>query len=273
MNILPDIRLTIDGVNISILQLQALIAIATTRSQNKAAQTLGISVPVLHRRIKDLEEKLGIKLILGTPRGTVLSEHGNEMVNTYKRYQSRLKNRTNPCIACSPLYSHLIMEVVSPIEREGHQIDMFVGDDMLNKLYLDMGLVDIVVFDDPIYVHREKEAYEYYEVAEVVKDTLIHVNMGKKYIRYKYGAQRIGFSNLDIKGKKYKIVRETRDYNQLLKSGHSFFINRSLAKREGLDLQSQTEPSQLMHSIFALNVGKGDELDLLMRKLDHYHEK
>ncbi len=273
MKILPEVRLVVDDVPISFRQIQVLVTIASTKSQNQAARILGISVPVLHRHLKELEEKLDVDLISTTPRGTELTKDGREILEAYKKLENRLKVRQKPIVACSPIFSHLVSEAVSSVERGGYEIDMLVGDDELNNHYLNMGLVGVVVFDDPIYAYRERESYQKPEIVEIVKDTLIHVYHGKKYLRYKYGAQRIGFSNLDLEGVNYKIVGETRDYKQLIKSGHSFFINRSLAIREGLDLESHKQSKMLIHSIFAMRIGGGEELDALMHRLSRVHEK
>ena len=273
MNIKPDVRLTIDDVSISLRQIQVLLSISSTKSQNQAARILGISVPVLHRSIKDVEQKLGVNLISTTPRGTVLTEYGREIIETYKKLENRVKTPEKKIVACSPIFSHLILRTVSAVEREGYEIDMLIGHDELNNQYLEMGLVDVVVFDDPIYVYRERETYQKPQIVEVIKDTLIHVHRGNKYIRYKYGAQRIGFSNLDLEGVDYEIVSETRDFKQLLKSGYSFFLNRSLAIREGLDLESYTPSKLLIHSIFALRIGEGEKLDVFMNRLNRIHEK
>jgi molybdate transport repressor ModE-like protein len=273
MKIKPDVRLVVDDVPISLRQTQVLIAISSTKSQNQAARILGISVPVLHRHIKDMEQKLGMDLISTTPRGTILTESGREIIEAHKKFENRVKVRQKPIVACSPVFSHLVLQAVSAVEREGYEIDMLIGDDELNNQYLETGLVNVVVFDDPIYIYREREAYQKPEIVEIVKDTLIHVDRGNTYLRYKYGAQRIGFSNLDLENVNYKIMGETRDYKQLLNSGHSFFINRSLAMRKGLDLESHTPSKMLIHSIFAVRIGEGGELDALMHTLSHIHEK
>lgn len=273
MKIRPDVRLVIDEIPISLRQIQALTAIAKTRSQNKAARMLGISVPVLHRYIKEIEQRLEVDLISSTPRGTVLTEHGKDIVDTHKRFEKRLLLQTKPVIACSPIFSHLVLPVIAAFERDGYEIDMLIGDDELNSHFLNMGIVDIVVFDDPIYVYREKESYERYEIVELTKDTLIHVKKGKKYVWYKYGAQRIGYSSLDVEKIDYEIAGETRDYEQLIRSDYSYFINRSLAKRKKLGIQSKTYEKMLMHSIFALRVGGSEDLDLLMHRLSKAQEK
>lgn len=272
MQILPEVRLVVDGVHISFRQIQALRAIAETGSQNRAAQKLGIAVPVLHRYIKELETKLGYELLSSTPRGTVLTKEGGAIVDAQKRFENRLREVGNPVVACSPLFFRLVSEAVSAAEKSGFPIDIMVGDDELNTYSMNIGVVGAVVFDDPISAYREKESYESFELAEVVKDTLLHVHKGREYLRYKYGAQRIGFNHLDLKGENYEVVGETRDYKALLESEFSFFINRSLVLREGLKIKSSIEPSQLMHSIFAMRVGEGEGLTTLMNRLTRAHD-
>jgi molybdenum-dependent DNA-binding transcriptional regulator ModE len=267
MKIIPDVRLIINDVPISARQIEVLITLASTQSQNRAAHALGISVPVLHRHIKEMENKLGIDLILTTPQGTVLTELGQKIIDEHNRFAKRMEPRKRPVVACSPLFSNIVLDAVSSFEREGYEINLLIGDDELNNSYLSMGLVDVVIFDDPIFIYKVKETKQKHEIKEVVKDTLVHVNRGNKYIRYKYGAQRIGFSNMDLEGVSYKVVEETRDFKRLLKSENSFFINRSLAKREGLDLESDTPSDLLIHSIFALRIGEEEQLDSLMQLL------
>ena len=267
MEILPEVRLVVDGVHISFRQIQALRAIAETGSQNRASQKLGISVPVLHRYIRELETKLGYELLSSTPRGTRLTREGGAIVDAQKRFENRLKEAGNPVVACSPLFFQVITKTVAAVEKSGYPMDIMVGDDELNTYFLNIGVVDIVVFDDPVFAYREKESYESFELVEVVKDTLLYVRRGKKHLRYKYGAQRIGFNHLDLKGEDYEIVGETRDFEELLRSKFSYFINRSLALREGYEIESAIEPGQLMHSIFALRVGEEEGLDVLMNRL------
>jgi hypothetical protein len=273
MDITADASLYVDDILISLKQIRALVTIGNTHSQNKAAKIMRISVPVLHRSIKDIEKKLGFPLIKTSRQGTFLTPEAYEIIEAYKTFESRLKNHPPPTVACSPLYSPLVQQAVLAVEREGHPIDMIVANDDLANQYLKMKLVGVVVFDDPMYVYERTETKEKPEVFEIIKDTLIHIYRGRTYLRYKYGAQRIGFAHLKTKGVNYDVVGETRDIKNLIKSGHSFFINRSLARREGLVMKSKTDPKLLMHSIFALKVGKDEAYDALMRRLGDLFKK
>lgn len=267
MEILPEVRLVVDSVHISFRQIEALRAIADTGSQNRASRKLGIAVPVLHRYLRELEAKLGYELLSSTPRGTVLTREGGAIVDAQKRFENRLKDKGNPVVACSPVFFNRLSEAVASAEKSGYKIDIMLGDDRLNTYHLNIGILGLVIFDDPIFAHREKESYESFELVEVVKDTLLHVRKGKRYLRYAYGAQRIGFNHLDMKNEEYRIVGETRDLRELLGSEYSFFVNRSFVLREGLRIKSTIEPGQLVHSIFAMRVGEGEGLDYIMNRL------
>jgi hypothetical protein len=263
----------VDNVPISPRQITALITLASTHSQNKAAKIMGISTPVLHRSVKDLEEKLNVAVISASRQGTFLTPSGKEILEAYSTFESRLKNKPPPTVACSPLYAPLVQQAVLAAERDGYKIDMIVANDELTNQYLKMKLVGVVVFDDPVYVYGGAEGGEKPEVMEIIKDTLIHIYRGNRYIRYKYGAQRIGFAHLKSMGVKYEIVGVTRDVKQLVKSQHSFFINRSLARREGLVTKSKTDPRLLSHSIFALKIGSNDAFDAVMWRLGQLFKK
>jgi hypothetical protein len=234
---------------------------------------MGISVPVLHRSMKDLEEKLDVAVISTSRKGTFLTPVGEEILKAYSTFESRLKNKPPSTVVCSPLYAPLVQQAVLACERDGYTIDTMVANDELSNQYMKMKLVGVVVFDDPVYVYGVTERGEKPEVVEIIKDTLIHVYRGPKYIRFKYGAQRIGFAHLESLNVKYEIVGETRDVKQLVKSGHSFFINRSLARREGIVTQSKTDPRLLMHSIFALKVGSSEVYDAIMWRLGQLIKK
>jgi hypothetical protein len=89
---------------------------------------------------------------------------------------------------------------------------------------------------------------------DLFSDTLVHVDSGQEYIRYKYGAQRLGFRYLDSVEIPYEVVNEVSDLDYLLSSGKSFFLNRSFMLENGLDLKSVTEPEIFSHPIMAVSI-------------------
>ncbi len=267
MKVTPKINIAFEGTMLSSRQLQALLAVAETHSQNQAAGKMGISVPVIHKYIKEAEQKVGAELTSSTPRGTVLTSIGERIVQTYKRYDKRLEERDRMTLACTPITQQLAIKAVEHLEKEGTKVDILIGNDELNLHYINLELVDLVIFDDPVYIYKEKDMFPATDVVEVVKDTLIHVFKGKDYLRYNFGAQRIGFRGLDVSGSKYTIREYSSSLDRLLSSNYSFFINRSLALMNELDLKSHTDSRLYMHTIFAVKTGEKEGLELVLHIL------
>ena len=60
----------------TLTQLQYVVAIAETKSMNKAAAALFVSQPALSGTIKDLEEELQTELFIRTNKGIVITTEG-----------------------------------------------------------------------------------------------------------------------------------------------------------------------------------------------------
>src|SRR5471032_1826972 len=62
------------GMNLD--QLKAFVMLAERRTFTEAAHRLGLSQPTLSRQVQALEEELGAKLLVRTPRGVALTDSG-----------------------------------------------------------------------------------------------------------------------------------------------------------------------------------------------------
>lgn len=96
---------------------------------------------------------------------------------------------------------------------------------------------------------------------------MIHLDKGPSYVRYRYGAQRIGFRHLDSLGLEYSIDGTSRYLPSLLRSNKSCFIAESLALKKGLKLSSATDPNLLAYRILALFRAEKDSITWLVREL------
>jgi LysR family transcriptional activator of glutamate synthase operon len=61
-------------------RLRAFVAVARARRFTRAARALGVSQPSLSRRVQQLEEDLGAKLVVRTPGGVVLTSSGERFL-------------------------------------------------------------------------------------------------------------------------------------------------------------------------------------------------
>lgn len=75
----------------TLTQLQYVVAIADTKSMNKAANDLFVSQPALSGAIKDLEVELATQLFIRTNKGIVLTTEGEEFLR-YARQMVELGN-------------------------------------------------------------------------------------------------------------------------------------------------------------------------------------
>lgn len=216
-------------------ELEALMAILETGSQKDAARRLGISLPVLHRRIASAEHKMGESLVVTDNRGTTLREMGEQLLNAYDEFTRRTRPATSPLVACTPITRPRVHQALSRIERERRRVSIIVSDDETNVRLFVSGQVDLMILDDPIFAY---ETFRDHIVKELGRDTLMMVDRGEEFAQFRYGPQRLGFEYLDQQGIPYRVVRFISESDSLLDSKLSFFINENLALRKGLTRRS-----------------------------------
>jgi len=248
------------GKKITKRQLEVLNAVHEGKSINAAARMLNISVPVAYRHIKEIEGTIGDAVIEATPRGSVLTDVGMNLLRSVRSAESRLSNERRFTVACSPVTEELLMSVLSSM---GADADLLISDDGMNMRYLQKDEADVVILDDPVHVFDD-ETLQWQEVGQM---GMVHVDKGGSYIRYRYGAQRIAFRHLDALGKKYTVDAETLSLNDLINSGKSFFADDVLLMRKGIRVHSSTDPALLKHSILAVYKRPSERTEKLIGEL------
>ena len=264
MEIYPQISVLIEKKRITTRQLEVLAEISKTRSQTQASKKLGISTPVLHKYIKRAEKELGFPLIFTTPTSTRLTPEAIEIVKTYKRFIRATTPHRNLAVACTPITQDLLLESLSDLEKADRIFDVYIGDDRTNLKLIDSGKVDLVFFDDPLYVYEHEGDFNYQEIAF---DTLYHIFKGNSYFKFRYGAQRIGFSHLKSKNIEYRLEGNLSGLESLLNCGMSFFINQSTVIRKRLELTSKTQVSTFNHAIIAMILVENERLCELLSEM------
>ncbi|NLT37353.1 MAG: LysR family transcriptional regulator [Methanomassiliicoccus sp.] len=243
----PSVTLRVGSVLLTERQLQVIQAIHEEGSQNRAARRLGVSPPVLHRYLAQIEAKVGARLVQATPRGTKLNEEGERIALEYRALTRRMAPSTKLVVGGTIVTEELLLRALSRADPQG-ECGLIISDDRWNLEDFQAGLMDIIVLDDPLFLF-DLEGVHWQEVAT---DRLLHVNKGPRYARFLYGAQRIGFRHLETQGIEHRIERTFRSPEMLIRSDLSFFLNESLALRRGIKLRSDTDPGFLAHQINAV---------------------
>jgi molybdate transport repressor ModE-like protein len=262
MKIEPRVSLIVNGTHVTPRTLEALVAILQEGSQKRAAEMLDISVPVLHRYLKKLEKGVGTPIMKTTPIGTELTDEGKQLVMEYMALKSKLKRSNRIVVGGTIITEDLLLWALTNLDRGG-TIDLIISDDERNVQDFKAGLMDLVILDDPLYIY-DLENVRWDEIGE---DRLIHVDRGSHYLKFKYGAQRIGFKHLESKGIAYEIKGITRYLPALIQSPFSFFVNESLLAKKGLKIKSATPPNLLSHKIVVIYREDREEILRLVKEL------
>ena len=254
----PMVVLNASKGNITKIELDILFAIDRTGSQNKAAAELGISVPVLNKRLVGISKKAGKGVVETTALHTKLTDAGKRLVAVYVRANARLQDIGQPVIGASMLMEPYLRLV---LDERTH---LCTSTDEFNLAVFKMGLLDVAIIDDPEMVMGlswGEQAYLVEEMVEVGSDELFHRNAGPRYIRFAYGAQGLGFRYLQQSGVQYEIVETTLDPSRLFASGLSFFLNKRIYDNAACFESSDIKPAHkrdleggqtLIHTITAV---------------------
>ncbi|MDD3398280.1 MAG: LysR family transcriptional regulator [Candidatus Methanomethylophilaceae archaeon] len=260
MELESKVSICVNGVRITDRQLQSLMALKEHGSKASAARSLGISAPVLHRYLQNLESSTGLRLIRSSPRGTEMTDDARHIINEYNAIDNRLRHRGRFRAACSPVTEHLMMAILSSLPWD---LDLVVSDDENNVRDLQAGLVDLIVLDDPQFLY-DLEDVDWEEVGET---SMVHVDRGPRYMRYRYGAQRIAYQHLDSQGIPYSVERTTLSLDELMEGGLSFFVDEILLLRRNMRVRSSTDPAALRHSINAVYRQESEQGAAIVRSL------
>ena len=258
----PVVSLRVNGVAITPHQLEVLLAVYREGSQRKAGDKLGLATPVVHRYLNQIEKKARMKLLRASPSGTTLTKEGERVALEYMALLERMRLGDSVVVGCTIVTEELLLATLSRMDGEA-KYDLIISDDERNLKDYKAGMMDVVVLDDPLFAYELEEA----NFEEVGEDRLIHVDKGGNYLKFRYGAQRIGFRHLEASGNPFRVEGTTRSMAALLRSNLSFFVNESLAFRKGLKLTSSTDPNLLSHKILALYQKQRPEVDWLLREL------
>ncbi len=216
----PKLNMVINGHEFSYKIFETLKCVSNTWSQREAAKRLGISHSVLNRRIRESEEKFGLRLVETTGAGSGLTENGYKILNKYEKYMKRLEERDKPVI-CGGYISAGLIEVLADeyhLEATIYQTDDESALELARK-----DMVDILTLDDPVRAFMyDLEfipiAYDYLVLVSKNQSTIRGINdmNGKNFLEIPGSSQRLAWNTMDNMKINYQIVELVKSpYNAL----------------------------------------------------------
>jgi len=243
--------------------MEALAALHEKGSMSRAATSLGISTPVLHKYIHEIEEKSDEGLVSTTSKGSTLTALGLELLKRFKAYEARLTDAKGLRIAGTPVSQRCVMMASTELSAEGKDCVVTISTDEFNLRLMEENRVDCVVLDDAMFaVEKAPET----EISEIGSDMLIMKDVGPKFAHTKFGAQRLGFRYLEDKQIPHEIVREIYEPTMLDHLDLSYFVNRSFVRTGIVKAIGAKEQPWSAHSISALQCTEHDDIGAFLEE-------
>lgn len=153
-------------MNINFELYKVFYEVANSKSISKGAENLMISQPAVTQSIKTLENELGGKLFIRTPKGVILTNEGKELYNYIKDGMTYFINGTNKFMSLKSLDSGVLnigsTTIISenyliPYLKKYHDlypnININITNDLTDNLIKELrnGNLDIVIMAIPKY--------------------------------------------------------------------------------------------------------------------------
>ena len=261
-----DLIIEYKGKSITPNQIKLLMALHKTKSQNEAAKLLNIKPSSFNIQLKRLEDKLGVKLYYSSPNGTILTDVGLEILETYNLYSKRLKSHY---FAVSGFVSGEIAKIL-------FDNPMITSFDNALKL-LKMGFVDVLGVDDSYWIYRlGDERFLKSEVGScdfniflIAYDNFVMVSKGefdyKNLVGVRFSSQRIVYNILKKEGIKFKVKIKTKSpfkAIELIDEGYSLFLNESLLRYvDDFNVEYPKFYEKTIHAINFISFDKDVKID------------
>ena len=167
-------------------------------SISKAATSMYISQPAVSQAIKNLEEKLGGKLLIRTKKGIVLTEEGKVLFDHVKKGVESFQNGENAFLNYLNLDSGSIKigasttitrNIVMPYLEEFHQIypkvDIKITNDLTSNLITSLrnGDLDLLIVNLPMEEHNDLKFIPICKVQDIFVGNLDYYNKTKGHLK------------------------------------------------------------------------------------------
>jgi len=259
----PRVIFVTDGKEITHRQMEAFAALHEKGSMKRAADVLGISTPVLHKYIHEVEEKADAELVSTTSKGSKLTAQGLELLKRFRAYESRLTDEKQLRIAGTPVSQRCIMMAATELSADRKDCTVTISTDESNLRMMGENRVDCVVLDDAMFAMENAPETD---SSEIGSDMLMLKDVGPKFARTKFGAQRLGFRYLEDRQIPHEIVREIYEPTMLDHLDLSYFVNRSFVRTGLVKAIGAKDQPWSVHSISALQCTEHEDLPAFLEE-------
>jgi molybdate transport repressor ModE-like protein len=253
----PRVVFVSEGQEITHRQMEALAALHEKGSMKKAAEAIGVSTPVLHKYVREIEEKADADLIASNSKGSRLTEGGLELLKRFKAYELRLKDEDVLRVAGTIVTERCLLSAATELSDKGIACHVTISTDEVNMRLMDEMRLDCVILDDAMFAMEKAQDVQ---SAEIGSDMLLLKETGSRYARLGFGAQRLAFRYMDEKDIPHDVVRTIYEPTMVDRTDLSYFVNKSLVRNGVIRADGAKDQKWSIHSVMALLCSENESI-------------
>ncbi|MBU0685265.1 MAG: LysR family transcriptional regulator [Thermoplasmatota archaeon] len=259
----PRVVFVSEGQEITHRQMEALAALHEKGSMRKAAEAIGVSTPVLHKYVREIEVKAEANLITSTSKGSRLTEAGLELLRRFRAYELRLKDEDVLRVAGTVVTERCLLSAATELSDNGIACHVTISTDEMNMRLMDEMRLDCVILDDAIFAMEKAQDIQ---STEIGSDMLLLKETGSRYARLGFGAQRLAFRYLDEKGIPHDVVRTIYEPTMVDRTDLSYFVNKSLVRNAIVRADGAKDQKWSIHSVIALQCSENENISAFLEE-------
>ena len=263
MDARPRVVFVSEGQEITHRQMEALAALHEKGSMKKAADAIGVSTPVLHKYVREIEVKADANLIASTSKGSKLTEAGLVLLRRFRAYELRLKDEDVLRVAGTVVTERCLLSAATELSDNGIACHVTISTDEMNMRLMDEMRLDCVILDDAIFAMEKAQDIQ---SAEIGSDMLLLKETGSRYARLGFGAQRLAFRYLDEKGIPHDVVRTIYEPTMVDRTDLSYFVNKSLVRNGIVRADGAKDQKWSIHSVMALQCSENESIPAFLEE-------
>ena len=171
-------------MNINFELYKVFYEVANEKSISKGAEKLSISQPAVTQSIKTLEDELGGKLFIRTPKGVILTNEGRELFDYIREGMNYFVNGTNKFTSLKNLVEgvinigstttiseHYLMSYLKEFHNKYPNIDINITNDLTDNLIKNLrnGSLDIIITAIPNHEIKDID----YKTISILNDIFV----------------------------------------------------------------------------------------------------